>query len=87
VRLELKPIIRGMHVTHNGGSELSKTQTKFLGSIYAEGEGSQAKRGHVWFEKGRFAHSLLRPRNPHVSQLNGFRSGKQNKSRSRFVSL
>jgi hypothetical protein len=30
---EVMPISRGMHVTHNGVDELSKTQTKFLGSI------------------------------------------------------
>lgn len=34
VHLGLKPVSRGMHVTHNAIKELSKTQPEFLGSVY-----------------------------------------------------
>lgn len=38
VHFELKPVSRGMHVTHNAIRELSKTQTEFLGSVCFVGD-------------------------------------------------
>jgi hypothetical protein len=61
---ELMPISRGMHVTHNGVNELSKTQPKFLGWTQTVFSQARSQRVNLCGPRRRFAPSwILRPRN------------------------
>lgn len=59
VQLELKPISRGMHVTHNGVNELSKlkqnSSARFRLCVDSQIVGVAAGHVGVGIQKGRFA--------------------------------
>jgi len=86
-QLELKPISRGMHVTHNGVNELSKLKPNSSARFRLRADRNRwpCRRGDP---ERAFRSPLLRPRNPHVSQPNGAGAAKKTKAASElFLSL